>query len=51
MYEEFKSYNIVLNEQQLSIISNILIEAPYKLVAPIITHINSEIKKSESAEG
>lgn len=42
-------YNIALSDEQLAILNTLLIEAPYKISAPLITHINNEIIKIREA--
>jgi hypothetical protein len=39
------AYTITLNEEHLNIINAALLNGPYGAVAPVIAHINSEIKK------
>jgi hypothetical protein len=40
-----KTYQIRLSEEQLNVISSALVNAPYGVVAPVITHINAEIQR------
>lgn len=40
-----KTFQLTFNEQQLQVLSNALIEIPYKLSAPLIADINLQIQK------
>ena len=40
-----KTFNIIFTQQQLEVLSSALVELPFKLSAPIIQHINTEIQK------
>jgi hypothetical protein len=39
------TYKIDLNEEHLKVINAALMQAPYAAVAPVVTHINSEIQR------
>jgi hypothetical protein len=45
-----KKYKIELSEEHLSVLNNLLMNAPYRVAAPIINHINIQISKAESPE-
>lgn len=47
MYEEMKTFQITLTEYDIRIINQLLIEAPYKISAPIIQKFNDQIKEQE----
>ena len=40
-------YTIILSDQDLSILNDLLIEAPFKVSAPLINKINAQIKESK----
>ncbi len=41
---------IEFNEQQLSILNAALVELPYRMSAPLIAHINQQIKEQQMLE-
>jgi len=41
-----KTFTIEFNEQQLTIINQLLMQAPYSVSAPIVNHINIQIQKT-----
>jgi hypothetical protein len=41
---------IKFNEQQLSILNAALVELPYRMSAPLIAHINQQIKEQQALE-
>ena len=41
---------IEFNEQQLSILNAAIIELPYRVSAPLIAHINQQIKEQQALE-
>jgi len=41
---------IEFNEQQLSILNAAIVELPYRISAPLITHINQQIKEQQMLE-
>jgi hypothetical protein len=41
---------IEFNEQQLQVLSAALVELPYRMSAPLITHINQQIKEQQDLE-
>jgi hypothetical protein len=41
---------IEFNEQQLQVLSAALVELPYRMSAPLIAHINQQIKEQQSLE-
>jgi hypothetical protein len=41
-----KTFQFNFNEQQLKVLNDALIEMPFKISAPLIQHINSEIQKT-----
>lgn len=41
-----KTYTIEFNEQQLQVLNALLIEAPYRVAAPVVNHINAQIQKA-----
>lgn len=40
-----KNIQITFTDKQLEVLSSALVELPYKLAAPLISHINIEIQK------
>jgi 16S rRNA A1518/A1519 N6-dimethyltransferase RsmA/KsgA/DIM1 with predicted DNA glycosylase/AP lyase activity len=38
------------NEQQLSILNAAIVELPYRISAPLINHINQQIKEQQMLE-
>jgi 16S rRNA A1518/A1519 N6-dimethyltransferase RsmA/KsgA/DIM1 with predicted DNA glycosylase/AP lyase activity len=38
------------NEQQLNILSAAIVELPYRISAPLINHINQQIKEQQMLE-
>ena len=38
------------NEQQLSVLNAAIIELPYRISAPLIAHINQQIKEQQALE-
>lgn len=38
-----RTYNIELNEQQLSVLNALLVDAPYRVAAPLINSFNKQI--------
>jgi LPS sulfotransferase NodH len=45
-----KTYSINLNEEQLKTIDAVLANGPYRIVAPVIEHINHEIQKQTNTD-
>jgi hypothetical protein len=45
-----KKYTIILNEEHLQIINSALVNGPYGIVAPLINHINQQIKEQQALE-
>jgi hypothetical protein len=43
------TYTINISEEHLKVISAALVNGPYGVVAPVISHINSEIQKQFDA--
>jgi hypothetical protein len=41
---------IEFNEQQLQVLSAALVELPYRMSAPLINHINQQIKEQQALE-
>jgi hypothetical protein len=41
---------IEFNEQQLSILNAAIVELPYRMSAPLIAHINQQIKEQQALE-
>jgi len=41
---------IEFNEQQLQVLSAALVELPYHMAAPLIQHINQQIKEQQALE-
>jgi hypothetical protein len=41
---------IEFNEQQLQVLSAALVELPYRMSAPLIQHINQQIKEQQALE-
>ena len=41
---------IEFNEQQLQVLSAALVEIPYRMAAPLIAHINQQIKEQQALE-
>lgn len=41
---------IEFNEQQLQVLSAALVELPYRVSAPLIAHINQQIKEQQALE-
>jgi hypothetical protein len=41
---------IEFNEQQLGILNAALVELPYRVAAPLIAHINQQIKEQQALE-
>jgi hypothetical protein len=41
---------IEFNEQQLQVLSAALVELPYRVAAPLIAHINQQIKEQQALE-
>ena len=41
---------IEFNEQQLQVLSAALVELPYRMSAPLIAHINQQIKEQQALE-
>ena len=41
---------IEFNEQQLSILNAAIVELPYRISAPLIAHINQQIKEQQALE-
>ena len=41
---------IEFNEQQLSILNAALVELPFRISAPLINHINQQIKEQQALE-
>jgi hypothetical protein len=41
---------IEFNEQQLQVLSAALVELPYRMAAPLIAHINQQIKEQQALE-
>lgn len=41
---------IEFNEQQLQVLSAALVELPYRVAAPLITHINQQIHEQQALE-
>jgi hypothetical protein len=41
---------IELNEQQLQVLNAALVELPYRMAAPLINHINQQIKEQQALE-
>jgi hypothetical protein len=41
---------IKFNEQQLQVLSAALVELPYRMSAPLIAHINQQIKEQQALE-
>ena len=39
--------NIVFSQEQLAVLNKAIIELPFKEAAPLISHINEEIKRNE----
>jgi hypothetical protein len=39
---------IEFNEQQLQVLSAALVELPYRMSAPLISHINQQIKEQQA---
>lgn len=39
-----KTITIAFTEQQLSVINQLLMQAPYGVAAPIVNHINAQIQ-------
>lgn len=42
-------YTITLTEQEMLVLNDLLLEAPYKVAAPMINKINAQITKSDEA--
>jgi hypothetical protein len=41
---------IEFNEQQLQVLNAALVELPYRVAAPLIAHINQQIKEQQALE-
>jgi len=41
---------IELNDQQLQVLSAALIEIPYRIAAPLISHINQQIQNQKESD-
>jgi hypothetical protein len=41
---------IEFNEQQLQVLNAALVELPYRMAAPLINHINQQIKEQQALE-
>jgi len=41
---------IEFNEQQLQVLSAALVELPYHMAAPLIQHINQQMKEQQAVE-
>jgi 16S rRNA A1518/A1519 N6-dimethyltransferase RsmA/KsgA/DIM1 with predicted DNA glycosylase/AP lyase activity len=41
---------IEFNEQQLSVLNAAIVELPYRISAPLIAHINQQIKEQQMME-
>jgi hypothetical protein len=41
---------IELNEQQLQVLSAALMEIPYRIAAPLISHINQQIQSQKESD-
>jgi hypothetical protein len=41
---------IEFNEQQLQVLNAAIIELPYRISAPLINHINQQIKEQQALE-
>jgi 16S rRNA A1518/A1519 N6-dimethyltransferase RsmA/KsgA/DIM1 with predicted DNA glycosylase/AP lyase activity len=41
---------IEFNEQQLSVLNAAIVELPYRISAPLINHINQQIKEQQMLE-
>lgn len=41
---------IEFNKQQLSILNTAIVELPYRISAPLIAHINQQIKEQQAFE-
>lgn len=45
-----KTYHIELNTHELSIINQVLVEAPFRIVAPLIAKINNQLAQQNKNE-
>lgn len=41
---------IEFNEQQFQVLSSALVELPYRMSAPLIAHINQQIKEQQALD-
>jgi len=41
---------IEFNEQQLQVLNAAIVELPYRMAAPLIQHINQQIKEQQALE-
>ena len=41
-------YTLLLDENDLQILNDLLIEAPFKIAAPLINKINNQIKEQKN---
>lgn len=40
-----RAFNLAFNEHQLQVIDAALLEMPYRIAAPLIAHINTQIQR------
>jgi hypothetical protein len=45
-----KSFAITFTEQQLQVLNAAIVELPYRISAPLIQHINQQIKEQQELE-
>jgi len=45
-----KSFAITFTEQQLQVLNAAIVELPYRISAPLIAHINQQIKEQQALE-